>query len=71
MQKEKNKKYLSKKQDKKKTLDVSPTMRVNTTNLNSTDGSKRKNSNLIVRYNYSKKCHFFRNYNKPKKDLKN
>lgn len=58
------------KKDKKKDPDSTLVIDVNTTNSNSTDESKRKNSLQIICYKRSKKSYFARDYIKTKKNPK-
>lgn len=56
--KEKKKKYLRKKQEKRKNSDFTSGISVNITNSNFISQNKRKNPSQIVYYNYNKKDHF-------------
>lgn len=66
-QKEKNKKYLKEKQDKKKDLDSTPTTRVNRTNLNSTYKSKKRMVITLFARTIAKKVNLLKTISNRKK----
>lgn len=69
--KERKKKYLKKKWNKRKNSEFTLVISINTTNLNSTYENKKKDISQIICYNCSKKGHFSQEYSKFKKDSNN
>lgn len=68
--KERNQKYPKERWEKKKDLESTSAMEVNTTNSNQTQRNRRKNISQIICYNYSKKSFHFWKYTESKKTQK-